>query len=132
MKYQSSKKSKKNDTDEEIKEKDDGCFKILFRTEKMNNFNLIKQYEPKKDETSCIMSMIYNRKDINIPKDDKPDINEENNYIDLYQKNLINSYPSLFIFLIDQSGSMGGKPIKLVIETLLFFYNLYQKIHFIN
>ena len=48
MKYQSSKKSKKNDTDEEIKEKDDVCFKILFRTEKMNNFNLITQYDPKK------------------------------------------------------------------------------------
>jgi len=121
MKYQASKKSKRKDSDEEIKEQDDECFKILFRTEKMNNFNLITQYDPKKDETSCIMSMIYNRKDINMPKDDKPDINEENNYIDLYQKNLINSYPSLFIFLIDQSGSMDGKPIKLVIETLLFF-----------
>ena len=122
MKYQASKKFKKEDSDEEVKEdKNDDCFKLLFRTEKMNNFNLITQYDPKKDETSCIMSMIYNRKDINIPKDDKPDINEKNNYIDLYQNNLINNYPSLFIFLIDQSGSMSGKPIKLVIETLLFF-----------
>ena len=96
-------------------------FKILFRTEKMNNFNLITQYDPKKDETSCILSMIYNRDDINIPKNEKPDLDNKNNYIDLYQKNLINSYPSLFIFLIDQSGSMGGKPINIVKETLLFF-----------
>ena len=87
----------------------------------MNNFNLITQYDPNKDETSCIMSMTYNRKDIDIAKADKPDMNDKNNYIDLYQKNLINNYPSLFIFLIDQSGSMSGKPIALVKETLLFF-----------
>ena len=65
--------------------------------------------------------MTYNREDIDIAKADKPDMNDKNNYIDLYQKNLINNYPSLFIFLIDQSGSMSGKPIALVKETLLFF-----------
>ncbi len=115
------KDSSKEDSDEEKKEEDNNCFKILFRTEKMNNFNLITQYDANKDETSCIVSMIYNRKDINISKDDKPDIDEKNNYIDLYQKNLINNYPSLFIFLIDQSGSMQGKLIELVKETILFF-----------
>ena len=124
MKYRESKKLKKEDSDdeEENNNKDDeDYFKILFRTEKMNNFNLITQYDPNKNETSCIMSMVYNRNDIDIKKDEKPDINETNNYIDLYQKNLINNYPSLFIFLIDQSGSMSGTPIKLVKETLLFF-----------
>ena len=100
---------------------DDGSFKILFRTEKMNNFNLITQYDHSKDETSCIMSMIYSRNDIDIEKSSKPDMNDKNNYIELYQKNLINNYPSLFIFLIDQSGSMNGEPINLVKETLLFF-----------
>ena len=69
-------------------EKYDDYLKILFRTEKMNNFNLITQYDPNKDETSCIMSMIYNRNDIELPKNDKPDENDKNNYIDLYQKNL--------------------------------------------
>ena len=87
----------------------------------MNDYNLITQYDPKKDETSCILSMIYNRNDINIPKNDLPDLDEKKNYIELYQKNLINSYPSLFIFLIDQSGSMSGKPINIVKESLLFF-----------
>ena len=87
----------------------------------MNDYNLITQYDPKKDETSCILSMIYNRNDINIPKNDLPDLDEKKNYIELYQKNLINSYPSLFIFLIDQSGSMTGKPIDIVKESLLFF-----------
>ena len=107
--------------EEDNEEENSDIFKILFRTEKMNDYNLITQYDPKKDETSCIMSMIYNRNDINIPKNEKPDLDEKNNYIDLYQKNLINSYPSLFIFLIDQSGSMSGKPINIVKETLLFF-----------
>ena len=65
--------------------------------------------------------MIYNRNDINIPKGDLPDLDNEKKYIELYQKNLINSYPSLFIFLIDQSGSMSGKPINIVKESLLFF-----------
>ena len=50
-----------------------------------------------------------------------PDLNNENNYIELYQKNLINNYPSLFIFLIEQRGSMSGKPINIVRESLLFF-----------
>jgi len=111
----------KKEEEEDSEEENLDIFKILFRTEKMNDYNLITQYDPKKDETSCIMSMIYNRNDINIPKNEKPDLDEKNNYIDLYQKNLINSYPSLFIFLIDQSGSMSGKPINIVKETLLFF-----------
>ena len=115
------KEEEEEENHENEKGDDDDCFKILFRTEKMNNFNLITQYDPNKDETSCIMSMTYNRKDIDIAKADKPDMNDKNNYIDLYQKNLINNYPSLFIFLIDQSGSMSGKPIALVKETLLFF-----------
>ena len=111
-----------SDKEENIqKNNNNDKFKILFRTEKMNIFNLITQYDPIKDETSCILSMLYNRDDINIPKNKKPDLDNKNNYIDIFQKNLINSYPSLFIFLIDQSGSMDGEPINIVKETLLFF-----------
>ena len=105
----------------ELENNNKNNFKILFRTERMNDYNLITQYDPKKDETSCILSMIYNRNDINIPKGDLPDLDNEKKYIEIYQKNLINSYPSLFIFLIDQSGSMSGKPINIVKESLLFF-----------
>ena len=103
------------------KSKNDNEFKILFRTKSMNNLNLISQYDPSKNETSCILSMIHNNENIKIPINEKPDTKDSNNYIDLYQKKIINSNPSLFIFLIDQSGSMAGKPIKLVIDTLLFF-----------
>ena len=122
------KRKKDSDSDDseeeekiEVKNINKNNFKILFRTERMNDYNLITQYDPKKDETSCILSMIYNRNDINIPKGDLPDLDNEKKYIEIYQKNLINSYPSLFIFLIDQSGSMSGKPINIVKESLLFF-----------
>ena len=122
------KRKKDSDSDDseeeekiEVKNINKNNFKILFRTERMNDYNLITQYDPKKDETSCILSMIYNRNDINIPKGDLPDLDNKKKYIELYQKNLINSYPSLFIFLIDQSGSMSGKPINIVKESLLFF-----------
>ena len=117
---------------DDIKQNKDEEFKILFRTLSMNNLNLISQYDPNKNETSCILSMLYNKEDIKIPIEEKPDTDNNNNYKDLYQKNIINNAPSLFIFLIDQSGSMEGKPIKLVSDTLIFFFNLYQKVRIIN
>ena len=106
----------------EIKKKNKNKnFKILFRTEAMNDLNLISQYDPIKKETSCILSMLYCKEDIKIPSSEYPDINKRLNYIETYQKNIINNYPSLFIFIIDQSGSMSGRPIELVKETLIFF-----------
>ena len=95
-------------------------FKVLFRTESMNKFNLITQYDKNKDETSCILSMVYN-KNVTIPNKENPDTNNDNNYINLYQQNIINNNPSLFIFLLDQSGSMNGNPMKMLKESLIFF-----------
>ena len=92
---------------------------FLFRTEKMNEPYLIKEYNSDKDETSYLMGMIYNSKTITIPE--TPDINENEDYFMKYYSNEINETPSLFIFLIDQSGSMSGEPIKIVSESLLFF-----------
>ena len=96
-------------------------FKVLFRTESMNKVNLMIQYDKNKDETSCLLSMVYNNKNIIIPNNEKPDTNIDNNYINLYQQNIINSNPSLFIFLLDQSGSMYGDPMKMLKESLIFF-----------
>ena len=107
-----------NNTEKELFENN---FKILFRTESMNKLNLITQYDHKKNETSCIFSMVYNKKDINIPVKEKPDLADNEDYIKLYQKDIINNNPSLFIFLIDQSGSMAGKPISIVKESLKLF-----------
>ena len=92
---------------------------LLFRTEKMDKPYLLSQYNPEKDETSYIFGMIYDQKPIPIPE--KPDMDLETDYYTKYQSNEKADTPSLFIFLIDQSGSMAGSSMKLVNESLLFF-----------
>ena len=63
--------------------------------------------------------MIYDQKPI--PVDEKPDTDLNINYYSKYQSNEKTETPSIFIFLIDQSGSMSGSAIRLVSESLLFF-----------
>jgi len=92
---------------------------LLFRTEKMNEPYLVSQYNPEKDETSYIFGMIYDQKPI--PAPEKPDTDINNNYYNKFQSNEKTDTPSLFIFLIDQSGSMAGSSMRLVSESLLFF-----------
>ena len=92
---------------------------LLFRTEKMNEPYLVSQYNPEKDETSYIFGMIYDQKPIPVPE--KPDTDINNNYYTKFQSNEKTDTPSLFIFLIDQSGSMAGSSMRLVSESLLFF-----------
>ena len=114
--------------------------KILFRTENMHIPVLYSQYNEEKDETSFLIRYMYSN--INIPsklseKLDKGDINDlqyfnAENFIDLDQnvsyydeygikfKNG-KSYPSCYIFLIDQSGSMIGERIEIVKTTLIYF-----------
>jgi Mg-chelatase subunit ChlD len=64
--------------------------------------------------------MIYDQKPI-LPEKEMPDCDANINYYNKYQSNVKTETPSLFIFLVDQSGSMSGNPIKLVSESLLFF-----------
>jgi hypothetical protein len=86
--------------------------KIIFRIESMNKLNLLTQFDEKRDETSCILSMVYNKDEIVISFQGSPDKNCDINYINVYQQNIINSNPSiLIIFLLDQSGSMCGNPM---------------------
>ena len=92
---------------------------LLFRTEKINEPYLLSQYNPEKDETSYIFGMIYDQKPIPVPE--KPDTDLNINYYTKYQSNEKTETPSLFIFLIDQSGSMAGSSMRLVSESLLFF-----------
>ena len=110
--------STNSNTNSELKNDE---FKILFRTDSMNNLNLITQYDPNKNETSCILNMVYNKNDIIIPTNEIPNTNDNEDYIKLYQQNIINNNPSLFIFCLDQSGSMSGESIKIAIQTLIFF-----------
>ena len=92
---------------------------ILFRTEKMNEPYLVSQYNPEKDETSYIFSSIYDQKALIAPE--KPDTDININYYSKYQSDTKTETPSLFIFLIDQSGSMYGAPMEIVIQSLLLF-----------
>ena len=93
---------------------------LLYRTEKMDEPFLLSQYNPTKDETNYIFGEIFNPKQIPIPE--KPDTDMEANYYLKYQQQEAKSdTPSLFIFLIDQSGSMSGSAIRIVSEAILIF-----------
>ena len=96
------------------------CF--LFRTEKMNKPILYYQYDPETKETAYCLNYIYTSKNIkNIPIPEKPDQDNNISYYAKYQENLINETPGLFIFLVDQSGSMRGNSIDLVKKALVLF-----------
>ena len=96
-------------------------FCILFRTEFMNKPIIYRQYNPQLKETSFAINYTYTSNINQIPVPQIPDENNTISYIDLYEKNNVNDSPGLFIFLIDQSGSMEGKSIDLVKKALLLF-----------
>ena len=97
-------------------------FSILFRTEKMNTPMIYSQFNPEKNETSYVCNFIYSSDKLaKIPIPEKPDEDNKISYYNSYQINEINDNPALFIFLIDQSGSMSGKSINLVKQALLLF-----------
>ena len=97
-------------------------FCILFRTVDMNNPILYSQYNPELKETAYSINYIYKSKNLKeIPIPSKPDEDNTISYAAKYEDNIINDTPGLFVFLIDQSGSMRGKSIELVKESLLFF-----------
>ena len=118
---------KKNEDNFRIKDNKEkpsfySSFSILFRTEKMNEPFLCTQYNPEFKETAYSINYIYaskNLKEIKIPE--KPDEDNTISYTAKYEENINNETPGLFIFLIDQSGSMSGKSIELVKKALLLF-----------
>ena len=86
----------------EIEYKEDSIDKILFKTKNMEKPLIISQYNKRMDEMNCILKY-YNNK------------NEPNNN---------KQYPCVFIFLIDQSGSMSdtikdlSKTLKKLVKSL--------------
>ena len=97
-------------------------FSILFRTENINKPILYYQFNPEFKETSYSINYVYSSeklKDIPIPE--IPDQNNKISYYSKYKNDFISETPGVFIFLIDQSGSMQGESIKVVREGLLLF-----------
>ena len=97
-------------------------FCILFRTENMNKPILYYQYNPELDEISYSINYVFSSRHLqNIPIPEIPDQDNTKSYYSIYEENIINDTPGLFIFVIDQSGSMQGKSIELVRKALLLF-----------
>ena len=103
-------------------ENEDNSFRILFRTENMNKPFIYSQFNPILKETAYSINYTYTSKYLKeIPVLEKPDEDNTISYVLKYEKNEINETPGLFVFLIDQSGSMSGKPMELVRKALLLF-----------
>ena len=97
-------------------------FSILFRVENMYKPILYYQFNPEFNESSYSINYVYSSENLkNIPIPDIPDQDNKISYYSKYEDNIINETPGLFIFLVDQSGSMYGKSIELVKEALLLF-----------
>ena len=95
-------------------------FCLLFRTETMNKPKLYYQYNAEIKEFCYSINYVYSSKSLkDIPIPSEPDQDNKISYYSKYQEKKINETPGLFIFLIDQSGSMYGKSIDIVKETLL-------------
>ena len=91
---------------------------IIFRTNDIDIPKLYKQFNNNLNETSFYLHYInLDNKEIN----NKNEIDENKDIKYLNEEEDLNDYPSLFIFLIDQSGSMGGKPIELLKQSLIIF-----------
>ena len=117
------KNNKPNSEKNESKNEDeDNNFRILFRTENMNKPFIYSQFNPILKETAYSINYTYISKYLKeIPVPEKPDEDNTISYVLKYEKNEINETPGLFVFLIDQSGSMSGRPMELVRKALLLF-----------
>ena len=81
-----------------------------FQIEDFEKPKLYKQYDPKNEETTYLLSYF------------KTNYENDNNNDDINK-----CFPGLYYFIIDQSGSMAGKPIKIVIQTLKVFMQSLSK-----
>ena len=96
---------------------------ILFRTKDINKPKLFYQYNPFLKKHSYSLNYLYSSDEISelIDIPEKPIENDAQSFYDKYLSNLVSDDPALFIFLVDQSYSMSGDAINVVIESLLIF-----------
>ncbi len=91
---------------------------LLFRTEKINEPKLYYQIDSIKNFN--YISFNYTPLLVELKQINSNEIDEDEN-IKYESFEELEDIPSLFIFLIDQSGSMSGTPINLVSKALLLF-----------
>jgi hypothetical protein len=84
-----------------------------FQIEEYKRPKLYKQFDPKNNETTFLLSYF------------KTILDPEN--VNYNQNDIIKSFPGLYYFIIDQSGSMSGRPINLVIQILKVFMQSLSK-----
>ena len=96
---------------------------ILFRTKDINKPTLFYQYNPTIKKYSYSLNYLYSSDKISelIDIPEKPIENDIKSFYEKYLSNITSEEPALFIFLVDQSGSMSGDPMKVVIESMLIF-----------
>ena len=82
-----------------------------FQIKDFKKPKLYKQYDPKNDETTYLLSYFQT-------------IHDEDNF---NNNEITKSFPGLYYFVIDQSGSMDGYPISIVIQTLKVFMQSLSK-----
>jgi len=97
--------------------------KILFRTEEMNIIKLYEQYDPILNNYCYSLNFIHDSTATEIQKTQNllPDVDDNKSYLKIYQSNQLNDTPGVFIFLIDQSGSMSGSSIKIAEKSIKLF-----------
>ena len=102
---------------------DDDELHILFRTKDINKPTLFYQYNPFLKKHSYSLNYLYSSDKITelIDIPEKPIENDVESFYEKYLSNIASEEPALFIFLVDQSGSMSGNAINVVIESLLIF-----------
>ena len=96
---------------------------ILFRTKDINKPTLFYQYNPVIKKYSYSLNYLYSSDKISelIDIPEKPIENDIKSFYEKYLSNIASEEPALFIFLVDQSYSMSGDPMKVVIESMLIF-----------
>ena len=111
---------------------------VMFRTVKITKPKLYEEFDPKlnlytysinflfdkyenikvEDITENINSLsTYDNDDLVKTVDNNPKIQ----YLEKFDKEVINDYPGNFVFVIDQSGSMRGSPMEIAKESMILF-----------
>ena len=102
---------------------------ILFRTEKMDEDLLYYQKDLKRNKSYYMLQKFLNKPEFTKEFKDEIDDDENLNYFSLLKRKdeEEKKVKECYIFLLDQSGSMGGSRIELSCKSLLLFLQSLNK-----